>query len=54
LLEVQTNPVFAALGTAALPQNRVNGFLRNRKSGGFFVLRLFYGRCLLFLGWQEG
>jgi len=37
-----------------LLQNRVNGFLGDKKSGGFLVLRLFYGRYLLFLGWQQG
>jgi len=37
-----------------LPQNRVNGFLGNKESGGFFVLRLFYGLYLLFFGWQQG
>ena len=41
LLVVQVNTEFAVLEASTLAKHMVNFFLGNRKSGGFFVLRLF-------------
>lgn len=51
---VQANTEFAVLKAGALAKYMVDFFLRNRKSGGFFVLRLFYGFNLLLCGREKG
>ena len=50
-LIVQKHPELAVLNARTLAQRIINFRLRYRKSGGFFVLRLFNRFYLLFYGW---
>ncbi|WP_313559027.1 hypothetical protein [Ruminiclostridium cellobioparum] len=54
VLELQINPVFSSLNTASGLQYLVNFCLRDRKSGGFFVLRLLNDILLFFDGREKG
>ncbi len=53
MLEPFANAVFASLGITPFQQGARNIFLRDRKSGGLFILRLLNLFFLLLFCWKQ-